>query len=213
VPGNFYERRILPRLLDLAMRHREATRFRTRLVPVARGTVLELGSGSGLNLPFYGAKVERLIALDTSAELAGIAQPRARRAPFPVEFLQRPAEDIPLADASVDTVVVTFTLCSVSDPAKALLEARRVLKPGGELLFAEHGLAPDPEVRRWQKRLNPVWKRIAGGCHLDRPMDELIRRAGFQFSALQASYAKGPRPMTYVYAGRARQEAAPSGDE
>jgi ubiquinone/menaquinone biosynthesis C-methylase UbiE len=115
----------------------------------------------------------------------------------------RSAEALPFADASLDSIVVTFALCTIPDPLQALREARRVLKPSGELLFAEHGLAPDEGVRRWQRRLNPLWRRMAGGCNLDRKMDELIGAAGFRFTELETQYAKGPRPMSYIYAGRA----------
>ncbi|HUF81972.1 MAG TPA: class I SAM-dependent methyltransferase [Burkholderiales bacterium] len=204
--AGFYERRILPRLLDLAMRNKEATRFRARLVPQARGVTLEVGVGSGLNLPFYGERVERLLAVDPSEELLRMARKRARGAAIPVELMAHSGEALPLADASVDTAVFTFALCTIPDPGKALREARRVLKPSGELLFAEHGLAPDEGVRRWQRRLNPLWRRVAGGCNLDRRIDELIAAAGFRFAGLETEYAKGPRPMSYVYLGRALPE-------
>lgn len=202
-PG-FYERRILPRLLDLAMRNKEAQRYRARLVPQARGATLEVGVGSGLNLPFYGGRVDRLVGVDPSEALLRMARKRARGAAIPVELLAHSGEALPLGDASVDTVVLTFTLCTIPDPGKALREARRVLKPSGELLFAEHGLAPEESVRRWQRRLNPLWRRVAGGCNLDRRIDELIAAAGFQLAGLESGYAKGPRPMSYVYLGRAR---------
>jgi ubiquinone/menaquinone biosynthesis C-methylase UbiE len=201
---NLYERWILPRLLDLVMRNKEVTRFRARLVPQARGATLEVGIGSGLNLPFYGERIERLVAVDPSEELLRMAKRRARGAAIPIEFIPHTAEALPLADASVDTAVFTFTLCTIPDPLKALREARRVLKPSGELLFAEHGLAPDASVRRWQRRLNPLWRRVAGGCNLDRKIDELIGAAGFRFVGLETEYAKGPRPMSYIYIGRAR---------
>lgn len=200
---NLYERWVLPRLLDLAMRNKEATRFRARLIPWARGAALEVGVGSGLNLPFYGAQVERLVAVDPSEKLLRMARRRARSATIPIEFITHSGEALPLADASVDTAVFTFTLCTIPDPLKALREARRVLKPSGELLFAEHGLAPEAGVQRWQQRLNPLWRRVAGGCNLDRRIDELIATAGFRFSGLEKEYAKGPRPMSYIYIGRA----------
>lgn len=201
---SFYDKWILPRLLDIAMRNKEATRYRSRIVPQARGTALEVGVGSGLNLRFYGNQVERLVAVDPSEELLRMAKRRARGAAIPIEFIVHTGEALPLADASVDTVVFTFTLCTIPDPLKALREARRVLKPSGVLLFAEHGLAPDASVRRWQRRLNPLWRRVAGGCNLDRRIDELIAAAGFRFAGLESEYAKGPRPMSYIYAGLAR---------
>jgi ubiquinone/menaquinone biosynthesis C-methylase UbiE len=199
----FYERHVLPRLLDLALRSKEATRYRSHIVPRARAAVLEVGIGSGLNLPFYGPQVSRLVGVDSSAELLQMARRRAAAATGPVELVTHGGEALPLPDRSFDTVVFTFTLCSVGDPLAVLREARRVLKPGGELLFAEHGLAPDPIVQRWQRRLNPAWRRMAGGCNLDRPIDTLIAAAGFRIGDLATGYAKGPRPMSYIYAGAA----------
>lgn len=201
---DFYARWILPRLLDLAMRNKEATRYRSVLVPQARGRVLEVGAGSGLNLPFYGPGVERLIALDPSEALLTMARGRVRAAPFPVELLARSGEDIPLPDGSVDTVVVTWVLCTIPDPGKALREIRRVLKSNGVLLFAEHGLAPDAGVRAWQHRLNPVWRRVAGGCNLNRNTERLLRKSSFDVVKLDTGYAKAPRPLGFMYVGRAR---------
>lgn len=198
-----YERWILPRLCDLAMRHKEATRYREKVVPRARGRVLEIGAGSGLNMPFLGPDVTHLYALDPSAELLDMARGQ-RHARFPVEFLERSAEALPLESGSIDTVLTTWTLCTIPDAASALREARRVLAPGGTLLFVEHGHSPDAGVAAWQRRLDPLWTRIAGGCHLDRPIDRLIRNAGFEFITLQNEYLKGPRPFTYTYSGRAR---------
>lgn len=202
-PMNWYERSLLPRLIDLAMRNPEATRYRRRMIPAARGRVLEIGVGSGLNLPFYGAQVTRLYALDPSPRLLDMARQRAP-AGFDVEFLQRSAEDIPLERGTVDTVVTTWTLCSVPDALRALGEAKRVLKPGGTLLFVEHGLAPDARVQRWQQRLNPWWRLCAGGCNLDRRIDALVRDAGFETLQIETGYVKGPRPFNYTYCGCAR---------
>jgi len=199
-----YDKWILPRLTDLAMRNREATRYRSQLVPQACGTVLEIGVGSGLNLPFYGATVDRLIALDPSEELLRMARKKARAASFPIEFLAHTGEEIPLGDRSLNMVVTTWTLCTIPDPLKALKEMKRVLKPGGTLLFAEHGLAPDAGVRTWQKRLNPLWRKVTGGCNLDRKMDALIEASGFRIVLLDTAYARGLRPMSYIYSGRAQ---------
>jgi ubiquinone/menaquinone biosynthesis C-methylase UbiE len=199
-----YERWLLPRLLDLAMRNKEATRYRKKMIPAARGRVLEIGVGSGLNLPFYGPDVARLYALEPSEALIAMARRKPGPGGAPVEFLQRSAEEIPLATHSIDTVVTTWTLCTVPDATKALREARRVLKRGGELVFVEHGRAPDPAVERWQLRLNPLWQRISGGCNLDRRIDRFIREAGFDIFDLENEYGKGPRPFTYTYFGRAR---------
>ena len=201
---NLYDNWILPRLLDLVMRNKEVTRYRSRVVPQARGIVLEVGIGSGLNLRFYGPQVARLYAVDPSEALLRMARRRARACPYPVEFFARSGEAIALDDQCVDTVVTTFTLCTIPNPLAALREMRRVLKPAGQLLFAEHGLAPDLSVRRWQHRCNPLWNRIAGGCNLDRKMDEMIGAAGFRIAELTTEYAKGPRPMSYIYAGSAR---------
>ncbi len=201
---NFYEQWILPRLIDVAMRNKEATRYRSRIVPQARGSVLEIGVGSGLNLPFYGAGVEQLYALDPSEELLTMARKKARGMVLPIKFITHSGEAIPLDTGSVDTVVTTWTLCTIPDPVQALKEMRRVLKPDGIMLFAEHGLAPEANVRGWQRRLNPLWRRIAGGCNLDRKIDQLMQTAGFQITAIKTDYAKGPRPMSYVYAGQAQ---------
>ena len=206
---SFYDKWVLPRLTDLAMRNKEATRYRLQIVPQARGTVLEIGVGSGLNLPFYGAGVEQLYGLDPSEELLIMAREKSRAITFPVDFLAHSGEEIPLDNGCIDTVVTTWTLCSIPDPAKALKEMKRVLKPGGVLLFAEHGLAPDARVQDWQQRLNPLWRRFAGGCNLNRKMDELIEASGFRITALETEYAKGPRPMSYVYSGHA-QPASPA---
>jgi len=200
-----YEKWILPRLVDATMRNKEAMRYRSQIVPQARGMVLEIGVGSGLNLPFYGAGVEQLYGLDPSEELLVMARKKARAIAFPIDFLAHPGEEIPLDEGCIDTVVTTWTLCTIPDPAKALREMRRVLKPGGMLLFAEHGLAPETRVQGWQNRLNPLWSRITGGCNLNRKMDELIQASGFRMMELKMEYAEGPRAMSYIYSGRAQQ--------
>ncbi len=201
---SFFDHWVSPSLLDLVMRNREITRYRSEIVPRARGCVLEVGVGSGLNLPFYGAQVQHLYAVDPSEQLLRLARKRARSVNFPVEFFARSGEEIPLRDRSMDTVLVTFSLCTIPDPLAALREMRRVLKPGGLLLFAEHGLAADASVRRWQHRFNPFWRRIAGGCNLNRKMDELVESARFRIEDLAVQYAKGPRPLSYIYFGSAR---------
>jgi len=202
--SGFYERWVLPRLIDLAMRNKQVTRYREKTIPAAKGRVLEIGAGSGLNLRFYGPQVQHLYALDPSARLLQMAKRRQPAAGFSVEYLETSAEEMPLDSRSIDTVVSTWTLCSVPDAARALREARRVLKPGGLLLFTEHGYAPDPGVQAWQRRLDPLWTRMAGGCHLDRKIDRLIHEAGFDIVELTNEYLKGPRPMTYTYSGEAR---------
>lgn len=198
---NLYERWVLPPILDLVMQQKHLTRYRRAVVAAARGRVLEIGVGSGLNFPFYGKQVEMVFGIDPSARLLAIARRRAEASGVPADFLLGSATAIPLADDSVDTVVMTWTLCSIPDPLAALREMRRVLKPGGSLCFVEHGLSPDPGVERWQHRITPAWRRIAGGCHLDRKIDELIRLAGFELADLHVEYAPGPRAMSNMYQG------------
>ena len=200
---DLYTRLLFPRACDLVMRLPIATRYRRRVIPRATGRVLEIGMGSGLNLPFYGPHVAHVFGLEPSPALHRIASRRARLAPFPVDVLEAAAEAIPLEDASVDTVVSTWTLCTVADPARALSEMRRVLKPGGRLVFVEHGLAPDPTVRRWQHGLNRVWQRVAGGCHLNRKVDEMIAAAGWNLGAVDTDYAGWPRTLSFMYCGEA----------
>jgi ubiquinone/menaquinone biosynthesis C-methylase UbiE len=199
-----YDRFILPRLIDLAMRSSEATRYRAATLAGAEGRVLEMGIGSGLNLPFYGSGVREIVGVDPSAELLRMAAPRAAMAGFPVSLVNRGGEELPFADASFDAAVTTWTLCSIKDAPTALAEMRRVLKPGGRLLFVEHGRAPDPGVAKWQTRLNPLWRRCAGGCNLDRPIAELIAEAGFRIDRLETGYARAPKPMGFMYQGSAR---------
>jgi ubiquinone/menaquinone biosynthesis C-methylase UbiE len=199
-----YERFVLPRVLDFAMRQEPISRQRAKVVPLASGRVLEIGIGSGLNLRYYErSRVEKLWGLDPSLELQKVARRRATEAGIDVEFLALSSESIPLDDASVDTVVTTYTLCTIPDAPRALQEMRRVLRPGGRMLFSEHGRAPDEGVKRWQDRLNPVWKKIGGGCNLNRPMADLIADAGFALRGLETMYLPGPRPMTYTYWGAA----------
>lgn len=201
---NVYDKYVLPRLIDLAMGSKADTAERAALVPLASGVVLEVGIGSGRNLPFYGPAVERLYGLDPSRELWRLAGHRVQRAPGPVEFLCAPAERIPLDDRVVDTVVMTWTLCSIPDPARALAEMQRVLKPEGRLLFVEHGRSPDRRVVAWQDRLDPLWTRLAGGCHLNRKIDDLITRAGFSLLRLETGYGGGPKTLAYLYRGLGR---------
>ena len=200
----FYAKYVLPTLTDLAMRNAATRTERARFVPQATGVVLEIGVGSGLNIPIYGSGVRKLYGLDPSAELLRMARPRAERAPFPVELLEHSAEAIPLGDASVNTLVTTWTLCTVPDALAALREMRRVLRPDRQLIFIEHGRSTDPEVVRWQDRLTPLWRKVTGGCHLNRPIDELLAQGGFQVSEMERGYGAGPRIGAYLYRGIAR---------
>jgi ubiquinone/menaquinone biosynthesis C-methylase UbiE len=200
-----YETWIVPRLLDLAMRNRLLDHYRQRTIETARGLVLEVGVGSGLNLPLYGPAVAHVIAIDPSTELLRLASRRVADARVPVSLLRASAEHVPLADAVFDTIVMTWTLCSIPNPMAALTEMRRVLKPGAQLLFVEHGLSPESQIARWQHWLTPFWKRIGGGCHLDRKMGDLIRSAGFQIDAVETGYMRGPKPWTFIYQGSATE--------
>ncbi|AEB60150.1 type 11 methyltransferase [Ectopseudomonas mendocina] len=197
-----YDRHILPHLIDFACGMGAVMKARSQLVPQARGRVLEIGIGSGLNLSFYDPqRVEVVVGVDPSAAMQRLARERAARCQVPVEMIALELGQIQAADASFDDIVCTFTLCTIPDAVSALREMRRVLKPGGRLLFCEHGLAPDLPVVRWQKRLTPLWKPLAGGCHLDRDIPALILAGGFHVRQLETGYLKGPRPMTHVYRG------------
>jgi ubiquinone/menaquinone biosynthesis C-methylase UbiE len=165
--------------------------------------VLEIGVGSGMNLPFYRPPVREVLALEPAARLVTMARSASGATGMPVNFLEASAEAIPLDQHSVDTIVTTWTLCSIPQAAIALAEMRRVLRPGGKLLFAEHGLAPDAGVRRWQDRLTPVWRRFSGGCHLNRPIRSMIEGAGFRIDRIETGYIPGPKPMTFMYEGSA----------
>lgn len=194
----FYESRILPGVLDFAMSQPPIMKQREKVVPRARGRVLEVGVGSGLNLGFYDPeKVEVVLGLEPSAELTERASVRAADAAVPLEMVGLEGEDVPLPDASVDTVLVTYTLCTIPGVEQALSEMRRVLRPGGELIFSEHGRAPDTEVAKWQRRIEPLWKRLAGGCHLTRDVPALLRGAGFALRDLDQLYLPGPRIATF----------------
>jgi ubiquinone/menaquinone biosynthesis C-methylase UbiE len=200
----FYSEFILPRLCDLAMRNKLLLPIRERVIGAAEGRVLEIGVGSGLNLPFYRPQVTEVLALEPSPRLVAMARSASRDVSMPVSLLEASAEAIPLDDHSIDTIVTTWTLCSIPQAATALAEMRRVVRPGGKLLFVEHGLAPDESVRRWQDRLTPAWRCISGGCHLNRPIQPLIEGAGFRFDRIETGYIPGPRPMTFMYEGSAR---------
>lgn len=201
----FYAQHILPHFIDLAMRNKETSLLRAAWIPQARGEVLEVGIGSGLNLPFYSDQLQHLYGVDPSLELQQMARKRVAGR-IDIDFLAQSAEEpLPLPDASMDTIVITWTLCSIPNAASALQQMKRVLKPSGQLIFIEHGRSPDRGVMAWQDRLTPLWKRIAGGCHLNRKVDELITAAGFQITELKNFYLPGPHPMTYTYQGFARR--------
>ena len=188
----FYENRILPWLLDAACGTGPVEKQRAKVVPQAEGRVLEVGMGSGLNLPFYDpSRVELVWGLEPSEGMRRRAESRLAVSPVEVKWIALPSEEIPLEDESADTVLLTYTLCSVPDFRRALAQMRRVLKPTGRLLFSEHGVAPDEGVRRWQERINPLWKRLAGGCHLNRDIPGALREAGFEVPQLETMYLPG----------------------
>lgn len=200
----FYARHVLPCLIDFAMKNKDTARLRAEWIPHARGEVLEIGIGSGLNLPFYSPEVQHIYGVDPSMELQKMARKRAAKS-SPVTFFSQSAEEpSPLPASSIDTAVVTWTLCSIPNPVEALRQAKRVLKPNGRLVFVEHGRSSDPGVVVWQDRITPAWRRIGGGCHLNRKIDDLLVGAGFQILELRTFYLPGPRPMTYTYQGFAQ---------
>ena len=201
---SIYDKYLLPRLVHFACGLKPTMKQREKVVPLATGRVLEIGIGSGLNIPFYNAhKIEHLWGLDPSPEMWSIAEKNAAEHHLDVEFIQSGAESIPLDNNSADTVMMTYTLCTVPEVRSALDEIRRVLKPGGKLVFCEHGLAPDKDVQRWQNRLNPAWKMLAGGCNMNRPIPQLLEQSGFRSSDMQTMYIPGWKPGCFNYWGTA----------
>ena len=199
-----YSKYVLPKLVHAACSATPTMRQREKVVPIAEGRVLEIGIGSGLNLPYYdAAKVTRLWGLDPSPELTRRAERAARSVSFEVELIGLPGDEVPLEAGSVDTVVVTYTLCTIPETRPALQQMARVLKPGGQLIFCEHGVAPDASVRRWQDRINPIWRRFGGGCNLNRPIPELIEGGGFRIRDVDTMYIPGWRPGSFNYWGTA----------
>jgi SAM-dependent methyltransferase len=204
--ASFYDRRILPALLTCACSSPPMMKQRAKVVPHARGKVLELGIGMGLNLRFYDPdQVESVAGVDPAAELRARAEAAPRDPRLNLSVRDGTAEALPFDDASFHTVVCTFTLCSVHTPRAALDEARRVLAPGGTFLFCEHGLSPDADVAKWQRRVEPVWKRLAGGCHLTRPIAAAVAAAGFEIERVESMYVPGtPRIAGWNEWGAAR---------
>ncbi len=193
---------LLPRITDLVCGYGPILAQRRQVVPLARGRVLEIGIGSGHNLAWYDSRqVERVFGLEPSDAMLQLARRRAEGLPFEVDFLHAGAERIPLDDKSVDTILTTFTMCSIADLPSAFSEMRRVLKPGGSLIYCEHGLAPEASVRRWQHRLNPLWKPLAGGCNLDRDIPTLIRCGGFALNEQGTGYISRFKLASFIYRG------------
>ncbi len=201
---SFYEEHILPHVINCACGLKEISKQRSKVVPLAEGRVLEVGMGSGLNLPFYNKdKVEFIWGLEPSEGMRKKAQKNIAASDIEVKWLGLPGEKIPLDDDSVDTIVLTYALCTIPGWLEALQQMHRVLKPGGKLLFSEHGQAPDESVRKWQDRLNGVWGKMAGGCNINRPIPKLIEQGGFRITDLDADYIPGPKIAGYMYAGTA----------
>ncbi len=197
-----YEKYVLPKITEFLCSGKPIMYQRKKVVHLARGRVLEIGIGSGLNLQFYdSSKVEYVWGLDPSAQMRKMTEKRVIKTPFEVEFIGRSGEEIPLESNRVNTVLVTYTLCTIPDVLQALSEMRRVLKPRGELIFCEHGLAPDEDVRRWQDRINPIWKRMGAGCNLNRPIPNIIKQGGFKINNIETMYIPGWRPASFNYWG------------
>ena len=203
-PMGIYDKYLLPKFVHFTCGQNPSMLQRAKVVPLAVGRVLEIGIGSGLNIPFYDAqKVTHLWGLDPSAEMWSIAQKNATEHHLDTEFIQSGAESIPLENNCADTVVMTYTLCTIPDAPAALDEVRRILKPGGKLIFCEHGQAPDKSVERWQTRINPFWKKLAGGCNLNRPIPRLLEASGFKSRDMQTMYLPGWKPASFNYWGTA----------
>lgn len=198
---NPWDRYVLPKLIDVAMKSDFIDQMRGQVVPRAKGRVLEIGMGSALNLRHYGAAVTSVVGVEPSAELVQLAQQRIAGSRIPIEVLAQSGEQLPLPDHSIDSVVFTWTLCSIANVYSALRETFRVLKPRGEVLFAEHGLAPDRDIQQWQYRIQPLWKSLAGGCHLTRATDRLLDDAGFRVEQLTKGYVDGPKVAAFMYRG------------
>ena len=197
----FYVDRVLPRFTDVALSGKDFDKLRAQVCSGLSGEVVEVGFGSGRNVPHYPSNVDRVKAVDPATAGRRLAAKRLAASPVPVEFIGLDGEALPLEDASVDHVLTTWTLCTIPDVDRALGEMRRVLRPGGAVHFVEHGRSPDPKIARWQDRLNPIQKRVFGGCHLNRPIDALLERAGLVVAPLETFYAKGPKPFGYLFEG------------
>jgi ubiquinone/menaquinone biosynthesis C-methylase UbiE len=198
---SFYADRVLPRAMDLIMRGDELTPVRARVASTLCGEVLEVGFGSGLNVAHYPAAVTRVLAVDPATVGRKLAAPRMAASSVPITFVGLDGQSLPLPGESVDHVLTTWTLCTIPDVHQALLEISRVLRPGGQLHFVEHGRSPEPKVARWQDRLNPVQRRMAGGCHLNRPIDAIVGDSGLQLTRLETYYLDGPKTINYTYEG------------
>ena len=201
---SLYEKYFLPKMLDVCCGMEGFQKKRSQIVPLAYGRILEIGIGSGLSLDYYNFnKVEEIIGVDPAVSSVTIAKSRASKLHSKISFIEASAESIDLESSSFDCVVIGYSLCTIADPLKALSETKRLLKPDGSLFFMEHGLAPEENIQKWQHRLAPTWKKIAGGCNLNRNIEELIQESGFKFKTLKKKYIKGPKIAAFQYYGEA----------
>lgn len=201
---NFYDKYILPKVIDCVCKQKPTRYQRKKVVPLAKGRVLEIGIGSGLNLPFYDtSKVQHLTAIDPSEEIWNENKIEINQLGFDFQFIKAFAENIPEDNNTFDSAIITYTLCSIPETPKALEELRRVLKPNGKLIFCEHGIAPDKAVKRWQNMVNPLWKRLGGGCNLNRDIPHILQDNGFKINDLETMYIPGWKPASFNYWGTA----------
>ena len=201
---SIYEKYFLPKLLDCCCGMEGFQNKRSQIVPLAYGRVLEIGIGSGLNFDHYNfERISEIIGIDPAVSSVAIARSRAALYDSKISFVESSAESIALESSSFDCVVIGYSLCTIPEPNLALAEAHRLLKPSGSLFFMEHGLAPEVNIQKWQHRLTPLWKKIGGGCHLNRNIEELIQASGFQFKNLKKKYIKGPKIAAFQYYGEA----------
>ena len=203
--GKLYERHVLPKVLDACCSTKPVNYQRNKIVPHAKGKILEIGIGSGINIPFYNkANVEKIYGLDPSEELNNIAQKKAINNNLEIDFLLNGAEEIPLPSNSMDTILITYTLCTIQDLESSLKEIKRVMKDDGIMLFCEHGIAPDENVMKWQNRVNPLWGKLFGGCNINRNIPEIIQSSGFTLNSLDQMYLPStPKIVGYNYWGKA----------
>lgn len=203
---NFYDEHILPKVIDKACSSSSAQEKRRQLIPFAQGRVLEIGMGSALNLPFYNPNnVELIWGLEPSSKMRDLAKENINKSPINVKWLEFDEDEIQLENNSIDTAVLTYTLCTIPNWKEALKQIHRVLKPSGKLIFSEHGAAPDANVLKWQRRLTPVWKKISGGCHLNRPIHQYLDDSGFRMEYLKSEYTEGsPKILGFIYSGIAK---------
>lgn len=197
----FYEQQMVPRFINVVLGGKQFARLRERVAAGLEGEVVEVGFGSGLNVPYYPASVTRVQAVDPATVGRKLAEKRVAASTVPIEYVGLDGENLPIDDASIDHVLTTWTLCTIPDVHRALGEMHRVLRPGGTLHFLEHGRSPDPKVERWQDRMTPIQRRIGGGCHFNRPIDQLLIDAALDITQLDNYYVKGPKTAGYMYEG------------